>query len=88
MLGVAGLDVFETVPHHKSMLLRLPNIVASDHTAWYSEVTVFAIQMDAAEHARQIVADLGPSNWINTCWERLIMAMQDAVDIRFCRHDW
>lgn len=64
-LGGAGLDVFENEPPCESMLLRLPNVVLSDHTAWYSEATVSAIQAGAAEQARQILAGLDPVNWVN-----------------------
>lgn len=64
-LGGAGLDVFENEPPRDSILLQLPNVVVSDHTAWYSEATVSAIQAGAAEQARQILVGLDPVNWVN-----------------------
>lgn len=51
----AGIDVFETEPPENSPLLAAPNVVLSDHTAWYSEATVEALQRGAVEQAIQIL---------------------------------
>lgn len=54
-LFAACLDVFETEPPQTSRLLELPNLIVTDHTAWYSEATVQAIQRGACEQAVEIL---------------------------------
>lgn len=54
-IRAAALDVFAAEPPRGNPLLQLPNIVISDHSAWYSEATVAAIQSGAARQARMIV---------------------------------
>ena len=51
----AALDVFATEPLTNRRLMELESVVLSDHSAWYSEATVLAIQAGAAEQAKQIV---------------------------------
>lgn len=51
----ACLDVFQTEPAQASPLLELSNLIVTDHTAWYSEATVQAIQRGACEQATEIL---------------------------------
>ena len=65
LLG-AGLDVFEQEPVDPSHpLLALPNVVATDHTAWYSEQAVADLQRKAAEEIARVFAGDPPINWVN-----------------------
>ena len=62
----AGLDVFETEPPAVGHpLLRLPNVVLSDHAGWYSEESVAELQRKAAEEVARILSGQPPLNWTN-----------------------
>lgn len=61
----AGIDVFETEPPWNSPLLAAPNVVVSDHAAWYSEATVEALQRGAVEQAIQILTTGTASERVN-----------------------
>ncbi|SET97304.1 C-terminal binding protein [Paracoccus homiensis] len=51
----AALDVFAIEPPVGNPLLSLDRVVISDHSAWYSEATVAAIQSGAAREAKLIL---------------------------------
>ncbi len=62
----AGLDVFECeppAPDHP--LLSAPNLVLSDHAAWYSETAVAELQRKAAEEVLHVLGGNPPRNWVN-----------------------
>ena len=59
-LRAAALDVFSQEPPHGNPLLEIEGITVSDHSAWYSEATVAAIQSGAAQQARLIAEGKEP----------------------------
>lgn len=61
-LCAAALDVFSQEPPHGNPLLNIEGITLSDHSAWYSEATVAAIQHGATEQAKQIAEGKDPVN--------------------------
>lgn len=65
-LGGAGLDVFRTEPLPAASPLRqAPNLVLTDHVAWYSETSIRALQRQVGEQARAILTGEQPANWVN-----------------------
>ncbi len=65
----AGLDVYEQEPPGPSNpLFALPNVVVSDHTAWYSEQSLVDVQRKAAEEVVRVLSGQEPNNWVNR-WE-------------------
>ncbi len=68
LFGV-GLDVFEREPPGAdNLLLTVPGVVATDHTAWYSEQSLADLQRKAAEEVARVLAGEMPLHWINR-WE-------------------
>ncbi len=62
----AGLDVFQQEPPGRNNpLFDLPQVIVSDHTAWYSEQSVRQIQQLAAAEAHRILTGKSPLNWVN-----------------------
>ena len=62
----AGLDVFESEPPLTDHpLFSAPNVVVSDHTAWYSEASVGDLQRKAAEEVARVFQGEVPRNWVN-----------------------
>ncbi|HEY8607805.1 MAG TPA: C-terminal binding protein [Noviherbaspirillum sp.] len=62
----AGLDVFAEEPVARdNPLLRLRNVVVSDHTGWYSEEAIQDLQRKAAEEVARVLAGGTPNNWLN-----------------------
>lgn len=62
----AGIDVFEREPvAGDNPLLRAPNTILSDHTAWYSERSVAVLQRNAAQEVQRVLSGQPPSSWVN-----------------------
>lgn len=65
-LRSAGLDVFETEPLPAASPLRsLPNVILSDHAAWYSEAAIADLQRKAAEEVARLLRGEAPLNQVN-----------------------
>jgi D-3-phosphoglycerate dehydrogenase len=65
LLGV-GLDVFETEPlPAESPLRRLPNVILTDHAAWYSEAAILDLQRKAAEEVVRLLTGAAPLHQVN-----------------------
>lgn len=62
----AALDVFETEPlSADSPLLRLPNVVLTPHTAWYSDESQQQLKFEAADEVRRVLCGERPRNPVN-----------------------
>jgi len=62
----AGLDVFEREPPGAdNLLMTVPGVVVTDHTAWYSEQSVADLQREAAEEIARVFRGQPPLNWVN-----------------------
>jgi len=65
-LFAAGLDVFEQEPVSLDHpLLSLPNVICTDHTAWFTEESVTELQRKAAQEVLRIFEGNKPLNWVN-----------------------
>jgi D-3-phosphoglycerate dehydrogenase len=62
----AGLDVFETEPLDRANpLLRLENVVLSDHTGWYSQESVPELKTKAARNVAAVLSGGKPVYPVN-----------------------
>ncbi|MGX8702802.1 C-terminal binding protein [Caproiciproducens sp.] len=62
----AGLDVFETEPiSQESELLRMDNVIATPHCAWYSEEAISTLQRKVAEEVVNVLGGNPPFNCTN-----------------------
>lgn len=62
----AALDVFEKEPlPSDSELLRLPNVIATAHSAWYTEEAIQTLQRKVAEEVVRVFEGNPPLNPIN-----------------------
>ena len=65
----AGIDVFAVEPPPPDHpLFSLPNVVVTDHTAWYSEASVRELQERASQEIARVLAGGVPQAWVNR-WE-------------------
>lgn len=66
MIFAAGLDVFNSEPiEPDNKLLTLPNVITTDHTAWYSEESVIELQKKAALEVKRVFSNQEPKHWVN-----------------------
>lgn len=62
----AGLDVFKREPLELDHpILKSPNVVLSDHTAWYSERSIDVLKRSAAGEIKRVLDGEVPKNWVN-----------------------
>ncbi len=62
----AGLDVFETEPiSQENELLRMDNVIATPHCAWYSEEAISTLQRKVAEEVVNVLKGNPPFNCTN-----------------------
>ena len=62
----AGIDVFEQEPPGSdNELLHLPNVIATPHSAWYSEVAVTNLQRKVAEEVVNVLQGNRPFHCVN-----------------------
>ncbi len=62
----AGLDVFEREPLPADHPLReRPEVVLTDHTAWYSDTSLEELQRGAATEAARVLRGEEPASWVN-----------------------
>ena len=64
-LGGAGLDVFEVEPPPADRLAGVPNLLASPHTAFYSEAAVRESQTKAATQVIRVLTGGKPDYQVN-----------------------
>lgn len=62
----AALDVFDKEPVDiRNPLLSLDNVIATDHTAWFTNESVTELQYKAAMEIYRVFDGQKPINWIN-----------------------
>ncbi|KIL34370.1 hypothetical protein SD71_20290 [Cohnella kolymensis] len=65
----AGLDVFEMEPPNLNQpLFQQHNVIATDHTGWYSEESLRDLQGKAALEIAKVFSGSPPGAWVNR-WE-------------------
>lgn len=65
-IASAGIDVYEPEPPPRdSPLFALPNVVLTDHTAWYSEESQLELQQSAARNVVQVLSGARPPFCVN-----------------------
>ncbi|MGM0398465.1 MAG: C-terminal binding protein [Halobacteriota archaeon] len=61
-IAAAGLDVLETEPPVDESLLSRDDVVATPHSAWYSEDSLVELRQSAAEEVKRTIEDREPRN--------------------------
>jgi len=65
-INAAGIDVYETEPPKKTdPLLKLDNVVLTDHAAWYSEESQVELQTKAAAEVCRVLTGQEPLSCVN-----------------------
>jgi D-3-phosphoglycerate dehydrogenase len=65
-IGAAALDVFEREPLEKdNPLLRMDNVILTDHSAYYSQEAVSLLKSRAAVNARDVLEGRRPRTPVN-----------------------
>ena len=65
-IGAAGVDVFESEPVSPDHpLLHMDNVIATPHSAWYSETAIQTLQRKAAEEVVNVLKGNEPFHCVN-----------------------
>jgi len=65
-IGYAGLDVFENEPLQvDNQLLKLNNVILSDHAGWYSEESIVELKRKAAKNIVEVLSGFNPTYPVN-----------------------
>ncbi len=78
-ISAAGLDVFESEPPlGDARLFNLPQLVLTDHCAYYSEESIIELKRKCALNAAMVLAGKAPSFYVEDLSARLDTAGRDA----------
>lgn len=66
LIAGAGLDVYESEPvEQTNPLLQMDNVIATPHSAWYSETAINSLQRKVAEEVVNVLSGHDPFNCVN-----------------------
>jgi len=78
-INSAGIDVYETEPPKKDdPLLKLGNVVLTDHAAWYSEESQVELQTKAAAEVCRVLTGQTPLSCVNAAALAKALAATEA----------
>ncbi|WP_439839410.1 C-terminal binding protein [Aeromonas caviae] len=62
----AALDVFDKEPLDITLpMVKLNNVITTDHTAWFTEESVIELHQKAAYEVLRVLEGQEPKNWVN-----------------------